>query len=145
MPKAKKNARTVDLYKKLNDSRDIAEIWKEVYDEMDAPVFHEYLAQLMSEHDIDAAKLGVDILLSRSYMYQICSGERMPGRDIVLRIALVIGLSLDEIQRLLTLANRGILYPKKKRDALFIYALTNRYTLYQTDELFTRYGQEPLL
>lgn len=145
MAKTKKYARTVDLYKELKASNIISEIWKEVYNETDDPEFHKYLSKLMAKYGTDAAKLGVDILLSRSYMYQICSGERMPGRDIVLRIALVLGLSLDEIQRLLTLANRGVLYPKKKRDALFIYALNNKYTLYQTDELFTHYGQEPLL
>ena len=145
MPKTKKYTRTVDLYKELKASKNISEIWKELYNDTAAPEFHEYLAKLMTKYGTDAAKLGVEILLSRSYMYQICSGECMPGRDIVLRIALVLGLPFDEIQRLLTLANRGVLYPKKKRDALFIYALNNKYTLYQTDELFTHYGQDPLL
>lgn len=145
MPKSKKYMPTVSILNKLENSRDISESWNELYDVMNAPPFHEYLSELMAEREFDAARLGVSTLLSRSFAYQICSGERIPGRDIILRIALVLGLSLDETQRLLSLANRGSLYPKVKRDSLFIYALTNRYDLYRTDELFSQYGQEPLL
>lgn len=145
MPQQKKYMKTVRILNKLENSRDISESWNELCDVMNAPPFHEYLTELMAEHNIDAAALGVKALLSRSFAYQICSGERIPGRDIILRTALVLGLSLEETQRLLALANRGALYPKVKRDSLFIYALTNKYSLYQTDELLSQYEQEPLL
>lgn len=145
MPQIKKYVSTVELLKVIEDSKNISESWNEFNEAMNAPSFHEYLSELMSERGIDTAQLGVRTLVSRSFAYQICSGERIPGRDIILRIALVLTLSLDDTQRLLSLANRGSLYPKVKRDSLYIYALTNKYSLYLTDELFTHYGQEPLL
>ena len=50
---------------------------------------------------LNAAQLGERSQLSRSFLYQLCSGQRVPGRDIVLRLALVLELSVDQAQSLL--------------------------------------------
>lgn len=136
---------TDELFLMLQNIKNDTEELNELYVQMNAPEFHEYLSALMSEKNITAEKLGVRTLLSRSFTYQICAGDRMPNRDIIIRIAIVLELSIDETQRLLKLANRGILYPKIKRDLLIIYALNNKYGLYKTDELLSQYGQNPLL
>lgn len=136
---------TDNLFYMLENSRDLDDEWKKVLEQMNAPSFHEYLSELISERGIDAAKLAVMAVLSCSFTYQICAGTRMPGRDIILRISIVLSLSLDETQRLLKLANRGILYPKIKRDSVLIYALLNKYDLYSTNELLEKFGQEVLL
>lgn len=136
---------TDDLFQMLDDTNDISEDWDRLSSDMNAPLFHEYLSELIKERNIDAAKLEVMTLLSRSFAYQICSGDRIPNRNIIVRIALVLKLSLDETQRLLKLANRGILYPKVKRDAVIIYALKNGYGLFETDELLTSLMLESLL
>lgn len=145
MTKNEASVSTDNLFQMLDDIDDISEDWDRISSDMNAPLFHEYLSELIKERNIDAAKLEVMTLLSRSFTYQICSGDRIPNRNIVVRIALVLRLSLDEAQRLLKLANRGILYPKVKRDAVIIYALKNGYSLFETDELLTSLGQEPLL
>lgn len=145
MPKNEATVSTDDLFQMLDDTDDISEDWDKISSDMNAPLFHEYLSELIKERNIDAAKLEVMTLLSRSFTYQICAGDRIPNRNIVVRIALVLKLSLDESQRLLKLANRGILYPKVKRDAVIIYALKNGYSLFKTDELLTSLGLEPLL
>ena len=53
---------------------------------------------------------GTDI--SKSYGYQILNGDRIPGRDILLRTSLVLQLSLKETQRLLAVGDCGALIPK---------------------------------
>ena len=73
--------------------------------------------------------------ISKSYAYQVLRGERTPGRDILLRTALVLRLSLKEAHRLLAVGGCGALYPKIRRDAAVIFALNQHMTLLETEEL----------
>ena len=73
--------------------------------------------------------------ISRSYGYQILRGERTPGRDLLLRTALLLKLSLEETQRLLAVGGCGALYPRLRRDAAVIFALNQHMTLLETEEL----------
>lgn len=136
---------TDNLFLMLENENNITENWEYISEHMDAPPFHKYLNTLISEKNISIPDLGVKILLSRSFTYQIFSGDRVPSRDIILRIALALEFSLDDTQRLLKLADRGILYPKVKRDAIIIYGLNNNLGLYKTDETLAGLGMESLL
>lgn len=113
---------TDDLFLMLEKEENIFDNWNELSQCMNVESFHNYLYNLISNKNISIQKVGVKAFLSRSFVYQIFSGARIPNRDIILRIALVLNISLDETQRLLKLANRGGLYPKMKRDAVIIYA-----------------------
>lgn len=75
--------------------------------------------------------------ISRSYGYQILRGERVPGRDILLRTALLLALPLKETQRLLAVCGCGALYPRVRRDAAVIFALHQKMTLLETEDLLT--------
>ena len=68
----------------------------------------------------------------------------MPGRDILLRTALVLQLSLQETQRLLALGDCGALYPKVRRDAAVIFALNHKMTLLETEELLVSLSEASL-
>lgn len=136
---------TENLFLILENEKDITENWESVSEHMDVLPFHKYLEKLISERNISTPEVGVKALLSRSFTYQIFSGDRVPSRDIILRIALALNISLDETQRLLKLADRGALYPKIKRDAVIIYGINNKSGLYKTDETLISLGQEPLL
>lgn len=85
---------------------------------------------------------GADI--SKSYGYQVLRGERTPGRDILLRTALVVRLSLKETQRLLAVGGCGALYPKVRRDAAVIFALNHKMTLWETEELISSLPERSL-
>lgn len=110
-----------------------------------APSFPDYLAALMRRRKLSLPELGSMAQLSRSFMYQIKSGERSPSRDIVLRLSLVLGASVEDAQRLLRAAGRGKLYPKVRRDAAVLYALMHRVPLAETDALLVSLGETPLL
>ncbi len=136
---------TDKLFLMVSNMTDIEKEWDSVDPYMVAMSFHEYLCEIMSEMEISVPELGNRTLLSRSFTYQICSGERVPTRDIIFRIALSLCLGVDKTRRLLKLANRGELYPKVKRDALIIFALNNNYDLYKTHELLAEMDQEGLV
>lgn len=82
--------------------------------------------------------------ISKSYGYQVLRGERIPGRDILLRTALALPLGLKETQRLLMVGGCGALYPKIRRDAAVIFALNQKMTLLETEELLVSLSERGL-
>lgn len=147
MKKAEKTDQltTENLWKMVEESKDICENWSEMSSHMNSLSFHEQLFQLAKQRGTNAAQVGKKALLSRSFSYQIFSGERIPKRDIILRIAIALSLDIPETQRLLCLASRGDLYPKIKRDSIIIFCLKNNYDIYKTDEILISLGQQSLL
>lgn len=87
----------------------------------------------------------VNASISKTYAYQFLNGERIPGHDIILRMCLVMSLKLDEIQRLLTLAGKSVLYPKIRRDAAVLYCIKKKMTLDETNTFLENSGEIPLL
>lgn len=136
---------TDELLHFLADAAQLETAMAELDGEFTAPSFPECLEQQMRRHRLSIAELGAAAQLSRSFMYQIHSGDRSPGRDIVLRLALVMGLTVEDTQRMLRAADRGKLYPKVRRDAAILYALTHHISLAETDELLESLGEVTLL
>ena len=60
-----------------------------------------YLDQLLEQYKMSIPDFIAKTYLSKSFVYQIFSGERNPGRDILLRIAFAMNLSLDETDEFL--------------------------------------------
>ncbi len=104
-----------------------------------------HLQAQLQKSGVSASVLMQRMLVSKPFVYQILNGTRKPGRDILLRMALALELSLEETQRLLTVAQRGVLYPRVRRDAALIYAVQHHYTLTETDEALRSIGEQPLL
>lgn len=100
-----------------------------------APTCAQMLLELMEGAGLSAQAWMAAADVSKSYGYQILRGERVPGRDILLRTALSLHLSLKETQRLLTIGGCGALYPRVRRDAAIIFALNQEMTLLETEEL----------
>lgn len=109
------------------------------------PSFHEYLNKLMEDHEYYAPDLVVGACISKTYVYQFINGERLPGRDIIVRIGLSMGLNLDETQRLLTLAGKSVLYPRIRRDAGILYCIRKKMSLDEANSFLEDLGEVPLL
>ena len=109
------------------------------------PRLGDYLQKMLDSHEMTISDLIVKSLLSKSFVYQIFSGRRNPGRDILLRIAFVMHLSLEETQHLLLIGGKGILYPKVRRDAAMIYCLEQGMPLDETDEFLCSVSERGLL
>ncbi|MCL2603359.1 MAG: hypothetical protein FWD90_02650 [Defluviitaleaceae bacterium] len=89
----------------------------------DAPPFHIYIKQLCDEKETPAEQVIKKAGIERTHGHKFFNGTRNPSRDKVLQLAFGFGLDCAGAQKLLTLAKRGALYPKIKRDAVIIYAL----------------------
>ena len=107
-------------------------------------LFAPMLVQHMTRCRLNAEDLTRMLLLSRSYVYQLFQGERRPSQDVVIRLALIFYLNMEETQKLLRAAQRGALYPKVHRDACLIYCLEQKFDIYETCELLQK-AQEDLL
>lgn len=97
--------------------------------------FPSYIKELMNEHNIKPRELIVQLNMEKSYFYQILKGRRAPGRDFLIKLAFVLKLNLDETQRLLKIANRQPLYPRVKKDAAAIYAISHKMNYEKYEEL----------
>lgn len=107
--------------------------------------FHEHLGKLMKERNMSASSLISGSCISKTYAYQFLNGERLPGRDIVLRMAFALKLNVEETQRLLTLAGKGVLYPKIRRDAGILFCIRKKMTLDEANSFLEDLGELPLL
>lgn len=104
--------------------------------------FTEELEHLMIEKKMNKSTLLSKTLLDKNYGYQILQGTRQPSKDKVIQLCLALSCNLEDTNRLLILSNNPVLYSKNKKDALFIYALSNKLTVMETNELIYSYGYE---
>ena len=110
-----------------------------------APTCAQVLQDILANAKMTASEWIVGVNISKSYGYQILRGERTPGRDILLRTALTLQLTLKETQRLLAVGGCGALYPKIRRDAAVIFALNQKMTLLETEDLLSSLPERTLL
>lgn len=136
---------TQELLLILQEAEKLNPLLDDLSSQLNVPAFHDQLSLYMEERGLTVSKLSQASMLSRSFMYQLCSGERTPGRDIVLRLALVLELGVSEAQQLLRIAQKGILYPRVRRDAIIVFCLNQKKGIYETDELLTSHNELPLL
>ena len=96
------------------------------------------LNQLFKKCGLSKAALAKRSGMSDIYLHQIFSGRRNPSRSRLLCLCIGLGASLEETQELLKLCGLAQLYPKLRRDAIIIYGLTHRLSLFSiNDSLFS--------
>ena len=78
------------------------------------------------------------------YFYDVINGRKIPGRDKIIRLILTMHLSVDECQEALRISGRSALYPRIRRDAIILFAISNGYSIYQLSELLADAGEELL-
>lgn len=120
----------IEEFKKADSFQDIA--------------ISDYLNELLSAHDLQTKDVILRLNMERSYTYQILNGRRHPTRNFLLRIAFLCQLSVDETQKLLTIGNRPILYPRNKFDAAVLYCLQHELNEEKLNELLKDIGEESL-
>ncbi len=127
------NKKTSSLEEQLlkADKRSLSEILKDIPNTN----FVEFLEKLLKDNNMSKSDIIRQSSLDKSYAYQIFSGERNAGRNKVLQIALALSCDLKNTNRLLTLSNNAQLYAKVKRDAILIFAISEGYTVLETNEL----------
>ena len=107
--------------------------------------FHTFMNKVIKRRHMTRGKLLDSIGVERSCGYQILNGRRVATRNIVLRMAVYLGLSVRETQMALALAQKQALYPHNTFETVMIYALSHDYTLEQTEEFLQQLGAGSLL
>ncbi len=102
------------------------------------------LRKLMVINDFDVSKIYIESGLSRSYIYQLLNGDRIPSRDAIINLAIVFACDLNETNRLLKICEKQSLYAKNKRDSVIIYSISHSYTLEETNKLLKEKEQQLL-
>lgn len=102
--------------------------------ELVVPSFASYITRLCKQKNMTISKALDNADIGTSFGYALFNGARKPSRDTVIKLAIALGLNLDDTQKLLSAAGFGGLYPKIKRDAVIIFALQRGYTLYQIQD-----------
>lgn len=128
--------KTNDLLKNIcsaNQPEDLDDILSE--NKAHQKTFCSYLSELMNAYHTSTIDLLKKVNLERTYVYQLINGVRHPGRDKVLILAIALGCTIEETERLLTLAGRNVLYAKNNRDAIILYGISHQYTLDSINEM----------
>ena len=79
------------------------------------------------------------------YAYHIFAGRKNTSRTKIISLALAMELSFEECRHLLYYAGDKELYARDAWDDVIIYALKNKLTLNETNELLEDFEQTPLL
>ena len=143
MPTFAKN--TGDLFAELKTERDPQNFRERNQDEFVVPL-SEYLTNLLAEKNLSKPEVIEASQLNREYAYHIFSGTRKnPSRPKILALAIAMGLNLDEIQYLLRYAKQSPLYPRNPWDSTIIFAVEQKFSVMQTNELLYKLGETELL
>ena len=105
---------------------------------------HQHLNLLLSQTGISIADVVRGSMLDRTYVYQIFSGRKKPSRDKLIAIAFGLRLSDEETQKMLKLSGNRPLYVRDERDAVIFFALQQKKTINEVNEILFKHGFELL-
>lgn len=142
--KSKNSLTTSQLLTFIKKSGRFSEVTEVFHDKEEEPVFCHFLYKLMARHQVTPKDVISSSGIERSYFYHILSGQKLPGRNIILRICLCISATLTETNQLLRLAHQGSLYPKVRRDAAIIFAIEKKFSMQETNDLLIKEHELPL-
>ncbi len=126
---------TDELMNEIQNSRDIESYIEKNSGQFDSALLHEKITEIMEQKQLQKSKVVARSGLNRIYGYQIFSGKRFPSRDKLLALCFGLQMSLDETDRLLRFAGYSSLYARNKRDAIIIFAVVNRKSVFETNEM----------
>ena len=104
----------------------------------------DYLRGLLAEKGLKRADVIRASGLNGTFVYDVFAGKSRLSRDNALMLALGLGCSLRETQRLLRLDGVSELWPKVRRDAVIIWCVEHGFTRSRTDDELYRLGEKTL-
>lgn len=141
----KGNPSTEILKNRLLQSENIEDFIETHHKSLSANTFKDYIYALIEHKGLKISEALNMAQMSESYGYQLFNGKRQPSRDKVIQLALGLGLSLSETNRLLKLSGKSELYVKEQRDAVFMFALNKKWSLFDVEELLLDRNLECLI
>lgn len=112
--------------------------------ELQTQTVAEYLNELLITYNLEKCDVNKRADLTGNYFYQVCNGNKSPGRDKLIQIALGFPLTLSETQYLLRLGGHSELYVRNSRDAFLMFAIEKGYGIQRVNELLYENKKELL-
>jgi len=132
---------TNELEQKIRSGKDPSVLESEKFS---APELSDYIHTVLEEHGMTVIQAIQCCNLDRSYGYQLFNGTRRPTRSVLLTLAINLGLTEAETQRLLKLAGKPVLYARNRRDAAVLYCLSHKLSPDEAEELLNGLEVDPL-
>lgn len=132
------------MLSKLKAAREIGSFVAENEKAFYNNTIREHFDMLLEKYGISKAEAIGRSNIERGYAYQILRGVKEGGRDKYIRLAVGIGLDLEDTQRLLTIARHGILYSKILRAAVIIFGINNHFDIIRLELLLEEQHVDPL-
>lgn len=116
-----------------------------LHNKLDDRSLSEYLLDLLDAKGLTRADVVRGSKVNSTFVYQVFGGKRLIGRDNAIRLALALGCTLVETQRLLRHAGHSELWCKNRRDAIIIHCINHAMSLDACDDELYRLGEDTLV
>ena len=114
--------KTTDLENELRKAGDFNE---GMIENNAPPELHILLNRYIDDKNLSKADVIRKLNIDRNYGYQILKGSRIPTRNCLLQLSLILGLDEAQISELLRLAGKSPLYVRNVVDARVFYAVNH--------------------
>ena len=112
--------KTVDIERMIKRTKRLN---MSIIEENAPPALSEYIIDCLNEKGIKRSELIRALNIDRNYGYQILNGTRTPTRQQIIHIGLYLGLDVAQVQKMLTLSERDVLYVRRPEDAKAVHCL----------------------
>lgn len=126
---------TDQLMNEIQNSHEIEKFFENNNGEFTEKPLCDHLEHLLKEKKLQKSKVVARSGLNRIYGYQILSGKRVPSRDKLIALCFGMQLDIDETDDLLKYAGYNPLYARNKRDSIIIFAISNKKSIFTTNEM----------
>jgi len=136
---------TDDLKEELMSASDLDAFLTENASELNDKELKDILNVLFLRTEYTKAELARRSGISTVYLHQLFSGKRTPSRDKLICLGFGLGVSFEDMQKLLRTSGFAELYPKDKRDTIIIYGISHGLSLQEVNDLLFDKDEEALL
>ena len=103
-----------------------------------------YLMRLLDKYGWKTAAASEVAEMSTGYLGLIINGKRNATRDMLIRVAIAIGATVEETDYLLKYSGYTPLYVRNKRDVIIWYGISKKEKLNVINSNIKKRGLEPL-
>ena len=103
-----------------------------------------YLMRLLDKYGWKTSAASEAAEMSTGYLGLIINGKRNATRDMLIRVAITIGATVEETDYLLKYSGYNPLYVRNKRDVIIWYGLSKKEALSVINTNIKKRGLEPL-
>lgn len=103
-----------------------------------------YLMRLLDKYGWKISAASEAAEMSTGYLGLVINGKRNATRDMLIRVAVAIGATVEETQYLLKYSGYNPLYVRNKRDVIIWYGISKKEKLSIINTNIKKRGLEPL-